>query len=126
MDNNANMQQNRRYWDTTITGNYIIPSRTSILETISKVTASPPEIKPKLTISAIEKVFFDIRMTFTEHPYLSGGCVLGLALGFFSLFRGRVARSRNRSNTAFRLEDNLPIKEIREGLLGNTANGKTD
>lgn len=116
------MNQNRRYWDTTITGNYIIPSRTSILETISKVTASPPEIKPKLTISSFEKIFFDIRMTFTEHPYLSGGCVLGLALGVFSLFRGRLRKNRG----AFRLEDNLPIKEIREGLLGNTVNGKTD
>lgn len=118
----TNMNQNRRYWDTTITGNYIIPSRTSILETISKVTASPPEIKPKLTISSFEKIFFDIRMTFTEHPYLSGGCVLGLTLGVVSLFRGRLRKNRG----AFRLEDNLPIKEIREGLLGNTVNGKTD
>ncbi|KAK7754129.1 hypothetical protein SLS62_003975 [Diatrype stigma] len=117
-----NDEDNRRYWDTTITGNYIIPSRTSILETISKVTASPPEIKPKLTISSFEKVFFDIRVTFTEHPYLSGGCVLGLTLGVVSLLRGRSRRNRG----AFRLEDNLPIKEIREGLLGNTMNGKTD
>ncbi|RYO77487.1 hypothetical protein DL762_009224 [Monosporascus cannonballus] len=117
-----NDEDNRRYWDTTITGNYIIPSRTSILETISKVTASPPEIKPKLTISSIEKIIFDIRMTLFEHPYLSGGCILGLALGIFSLFRGRMRRNR----TAFRLEENIPIKELREGLLGNTANGKTD
>ncbi|RYP15266.1 hypothetical protein DL767_010344 [Monosporascus sp. MG133] len=117
-----NDEDNRRYWDTTITGNYIIPSRTSILETISKVTASPPEIKPKLTISSIEKIIFDIRMTLFEHPYLSGGCILGLTLGVFSLFRGRIRRNR----AAFRLEENIPIKELREGLLGNTVNGKTD
>ncbi|RYO86826.1 hypothetical protein DL764_008939 [Monosporascus ibericus] len=117
-----NDEDNRRYWDTTITGNYIIPSRTSILETISKVTASPPEIKPKLTISSIEKIIFDIRMTLFEHPYLSGGCILGLTLGIFSLFRGRIRRNR----AAFRLEENMPIKELREGLLGNTVNGKTD
>lgn len=117
-----NDEDNRRYWDTTITGNYIIPSRTSILETISKVTASPPEIKPKLTISSIEKIIFDIRMTLFEHPYLSGGCILGLTLGIFSLFRGRIRRNR----AAFRLEENIPIKELREGLLGNTVNGKTD
>ena len=61
-------------------------------------------------------------MTFTEHPYLSGGCVLGLAFGAFSLLRGRVRRNRG----AFRLEDNIPIKELRDGLLGNTVNGKTD
>lgn len=114
--------QNRRYWDTTITGNHIIPSRTSILETISKVTASPPKIKPKLTISSFEKVFFDIRVTFSEHPYLSFGCVGGLALGLASWFRGRLRRNRGH----FRLEDNLPIKELKDTFLGNTANGKTD
>ncbi|KAI5921533.1 thioredoxin-like protein [Camillea tinctor] len=117
-----NDEDNRRYWDTTITGNYIVPSRVSILETISKVTSTPPIIKPKLTISSFEKIFFDIRVTFTEHPYLSFGCVAGLALGCASWFRGR--HRRNRSH--FRLDENLPIKEIKEGLLGNTANGKKD
>ncbi|KAK6068576.1 thioredoxin [Seiridium cupressi] len=117
-----NDEDNRRYWDQTITGNYIIPSRTSILETIGKVTASPPKIKPKLTISSFEKIFFDIRMTFSEHPYLSFGCVAGLALGAASWFRGRLRRRGGH----FRLDENLPIKELKEGFLGNTANGKTD
>ncbi|KAI1386693.1 thioredoxin-like protein [Hypoxylon trugodes] len=117
-----NDEDNRRYWDMTITGSPIVPSRVSILETISKVTASPPLIKPKLTISSFEKIFFDIRVTFTEHPYLSFGCIAGLGLGCASWFRGRLRR--NRGN--FRLEDNLPIKEIKEGLLGTTANGKKD
>ncbi|KAI0010016.1 thioredoxin-like protein [Xylariaceae sp. FL0662B] len=117
-----NDEDNRRYWDTTITGNYIVPSRVSILETISKVTTSPPVIKPKLTISSFEKIFFDIRVTFVEHPYLSFGCIAGLGLGCASWFRGRTRRNRGH----FRLEDNLPIKEIKEGLLGGTANGKKD
>ncbi|KAH9891451.1 thioredoxin-like protein [Xylariomycetidae sp. FL2044] len=117
-----NDEDNRRYWDITSTGNFIVPSRVSILETISKVTASPPLIKPKLTISSFEKIFFDIRVTFTEHPYLSGGCVAGVAFFCFTWFRGRSRRSRG----SFRLEDNLPIKEIKDGLLGNTANGKND
>ncbi|KAI2621502.1 thioredoxin-like protein [Hypomontagnella submonticulosa] len=117
-----NDEDNRRYWDTTITGSPIVPSRVSILETISKVTASPPLIKPKLTISSFEKIFFDIRVTFSEHPYLSFGCIAGIAMGCASWFRGRLRRNRGH----FRLEDNLPIKEIKEGLLGNTANGKKD
>ncbi|KAI0841254.1 thioredoxin-like protein [Hypoxylon sp. FL0890] len=117
-----NDEDNRRYWDMTITGSPIVPSRVSILETISKVTASPPLIKPKLTISSFEKIFFDIRVTFSEHPYLSFGCIAGIALGCASWFRGRIRRNRGH----FRLEDNLPIKEIKEGLLGNTANGKKD
>ncbi|KAI1399517.1 thioredoxin-like protein [Hypoxylon fuscum] len=117
-----NDEDNRRYWDITITGSPIVPSRVSILETISKVTASPPLIKPKLTISSFEKIFFDIRVTFSEHPYLSFGCIAGIALGCASWFRGRLRRNRG----AFRLEDNLPIKELKEGLLGTTANGKKD
>ncbi|KAI1102374.1 thioredoxin-like protein [Jackrogersella minutella] len=117
-----NDEDNRRYWDMTITGSPIVPSRVSILETISKVTSSPPLIKPKLTISSFEKIFFDIRVTFSEHPYLSFGCIAGIGLGCASWFRGRVRKNRGH----FRLEDNLPIKEIKEGLLGTTANGKKD
>lgn len=48
-----NDQDSGRYWDNTITGNPIIPSRTSILETIPKVVVNPPKIKPKLTITRV-------------------------------------------------------------------------
>ncbi|KAK0645669.1 thioredoxin-like protein [Cercophora newfieldiana] len=109
-----NDEDNRRYWDQTSTGNYIVPSRTSILETINKVTASPPKIKPKLTISSIEKVFFDIRVTFTEHPYLSMGCILGIAFGCASWFRGRLRKGRGH----FRLDDNAKAP-----ILGANTNG---
>lgn len=83
---------------------------------------SPPKIKPKLTISSFEKIFFDMRVAFSEHPYLTIGCIAGLTLGGASWFRGRLRRNRGH----FRLEDNLPMKELKEGLLGNTANGKKD
>ncbi len=115
-------QQNRRYWDQTITGNPILPSRTSISETINKVTASPPKIKPKLTISSIEKIFFDMRITFSEHPFLTIGCILGLTLGGASWFRGRLRRKGGH----FRLEDSLVMKELKAPLLGANANGKVD
>lgn len=101
----TNRRQNRRYWDQTSTGNPIVPSRTSILETINKITASPPKIKPKLTISSFEKIFFDIRVTFTEHPYLSMGCILGIAFGCASWFRGRLLR-RSRGGH-FRLGEDM-------------------
>ncbi|KAI1335878.1 thioredoxin-like protein [Xylariaceae sp. FL0016] len=117
-----NDEDNRRYWDMTITGNNIVPSRVSILETISKVTSSPPIIKPKLTISSFEKIFFDIKVTFSEHPYLTFGCIAGVSFGVFSWYRGRTRRNRGH----FRLDENLPIKEIKEGLLGTTVNGKKD
>ncbi|KAK1674779.1 thioredoxin [Colletotrichum godetiae] len=119
-----NDEDNRRYWDTTITGNNILLSRTSILETINKVVSSPPKIKPKLTISSFEKIFFDIRVTFVEHPYLTMGCILGLAFGAFSWFR---SRSRKGRGGHFRLEESWGNKELmKEGLLGPNGNGKVD
>lgn len=115
--------QNRRYWDQTVTGNSIVPSRTSILETLNKVTSSPPKIKPKLTISSIEKVLFDIRMTFSEHPFLALGCMFGVALGCMSWYRGRLRRTRGYGH--FRLEDNYSYKDPR-GPLSGGINGKVD
>ncbi|KAK3390196.1 thioredoxin-like protein [Podospora didyma] len=113
-----NDEDNRRYWDQTITGNNIVPSRTSILETLNKVTApGGSKIKPKLTISRLEKVFFDIRMTFVEHPYLSAGCVLGVLFGCASWFRGRIRRTRGH----FRLDNSSG--EYKAPLHGATING---
>jgi protein disulfide-isomerase len=114
----TNLLQNRRYWDQTSTGNPIVPSRTSILETVNKVTANPPKLKPKLTIGFFEKIIFDIRTTFRDHPYLSSGCVLGIAFGCLSWFRGRVRRTRGGH---FRLED--ATKEHKGPILGASANG---
>lgn len=113
----TNLSQNRRYWDQTSTGNYIVPSRTSILETVNKVTAQPPKLKPKLTISSFEKIFFDMRVTFSEHPYLTIGCIFGLILGSASWFRGR---HRRRGGRPFLSED------FKAPLLGSNINGKTD
>ncbi|SPN99615.1 related to thioredoxin domain containing protein 5 precursor [Cephalotrichum gorgonifer] len=117
-----NDEDNRRYWDTTITGNNISPSRTSIMETIGKVTQQPPKIQPKLTISGFEKVFFDFKMTSYEHPWLTLGCFSGIAIAALSWFRGRLRRTRPN----FRLEDAVGMKEMREGLLGSGSNGKVD
>ena len=107
--------QNRRYWDQTITGNSIMASRTSILETIPKVVASPPKIKPKSTISNFEKFFFDVRGAISGHPFLSIGVIAGIVLSVTMWGRGRARRSRG----FFRLDE-------KDGLLGGNTNGKVD
>ncbi|TVY22536.1 Uncharacterized protein LHYA1_G008741 [Lachnellula hyalina] len=112
-----NDEDQRRYWDTTISGNFIMPSRTSILETIGKVSKSPPQIKPKSTISSFEKFFFDIRGAISGHPLLSIGIIAGILLGVFIYGRGRVRRNKG---GFFRLDE-------KDGLLGgNTNGGKVD
>ncbi|EON66034.1 hypothetical protein W97_05277 [Coniosporium apollinis CBS 100218] len=113
-----NDEDNRRYWDQTITGNPIVPSRTSILETLKNVVASPPKLSPKSTVSSIEHFFFRIRQICSGHPYLA------LAMGLVVLVGGSIwgrSRMRRRNGGFFQLNE-------KEGLLGNVggANGKVD
>ncbi|RKF81633.1 Uncharacterized protein C3D6.13c [Golovinomyces cichoracearum] len=111
-----NDEDNHSYWDTTITGNAIIPSRTSILETIPKVASSPPKIKPKSTVSRIERFFFDIKSGVRQHPYMSAACLLGIFFGTFVMVKGKVRRNRS---VYLRLDD-------KDRLLGSGLNGKVD
>jgi protein disulfide-isomerase len=91
-------------------------SRTSILDTIRNVVASPPTIKPKSTIGSFEKFFFDIRGAISGHPFLSIGCIIGLVIGGASWGRKRIRRNRG---GFFRLDE-------KDGLLGGNMNGKVD
>lgn len=91
-------------------------SRTSILETIPKVIASPPVIKPKSTISNFEKFFFDIRGAISGHPYLSIGTIIAIVLAGVYYGRRRMRRSRG---GFFRLDE-------KDGLLGGNSQGKVD
>jgi protein disulfide-isomerase len=112
----ANMEQNKRYWDTTITGNPIIPSRTSILETVSKVVDNPHRIKAKRTVSSFYQVYFDIKATALEHPILAIALIVVLALGGLAY-----GRRRRRSRGGF-----FKLDEPKDGLLGGNFNGKAD
>lgn len=118
----ADDSQNRKYWDRTVTGNHILVSRTSIIETLDKIVYGPNVIKHKLTVSAPEKVLFDMRAAFSEHPFLSLGCVVGIGFGVWSWYRGR----GRRRGAAFRLDDTTDIRELKDGLLGANGNQKAD
>ena len=54
----VNDEENKRYWDVTMTGNPIVPSRTSILETLPRIVANPPKIGPKSTTTALGHVWW--------------------------------------------------------------------
>jgi protein disulfide-isomerase len=64
-----------------------------------------------------------MRVTFSEHPYLTIGCIAGILFGSASWFRGRIRRTRGGH---FRLDETMSIKELKEGLLGVNGNGKVD
>ncbi|OQV07477.1 hypothetical protein CLAIMM_11904 [Cladophialophora immunda] len=116
-----NDEDNRRYWDVTDSGAYIMPSRTSILETLPRIVANPPKLTPKSTIGAFENIFFQIRNFGTYHPYLSFGLlIISVILLFWVLRNGStIKRTLSRNSSGYFHLDG------KEGLLG-TTNGKAD
>jgi protein disulfide-isomerase len=111
------LPQNRRYWDLTDTGNYIVPSRTSILETLPRVVSNPPRLTPKSTIGAFENVIFQIRNFGTYHPILSIIVLIGAVVVLFTVMKnGSRIKQFGGSNGYIRLDG-------KEGLLGHAANG---
>ena len=114
--------QNRRYWDETETGNYIVPSRTSILETLPRIVSNPPRLTPKSTIGAFENVFLQIRNFGTHHTYYSIIVLIGAVGGLFYLLRNptvvRNALGRNGSGYF-----HLPVDEKATNMgWGNGTN----
>ncbi|KAI9756700.1 MAG: hypothetical protein M1815_003065 [Lichina confinis] len=94
-----NDEENRRYWDNTISGASIMPSRTSILETLPKVLASPPKITAKSTTSSVVRVFMETRKATRKHPYL-GSAILVVLLAVLAIW-GRTRIRRGRGATGF-------------------------
>lgn len=84
----VNDEENHRYWDTTITGNPIVPSRTSILETLPKIVSNPPKLSPKSTASFFGHIYFSLRRAFLSHPILTTGAIVILILALFIYIRG--------------------------------------
>ncbi|KAL1957325.1 hypothetical protein VTO42DRAFT_6114 [Malbranchea cinnamomea] len=117
-----NDEEFRRYWDLSPNGAYIMPSRTSILETLSQIYSSPTKIKPKSTIGFFEGIFFSIRTFTFSHPYVSA--ILFFIAFAVTLFvvKSRLPRSRgvfggSGSRGFFHLDG-------KEGLLGASSSGQ--
>ena len=98
-----------------------MPSRTSILETLSQVYSSPHKIKPKSTIGFFEGIFFSIRTFTFSHPWISAVLFLITFVIVSFVVRSRLRRGRggllgSGSKGFFHLDG-------KEGLLGTTNNG---
>lgn len=124
-----NDEDNRQYWDTSSSGASIMPSRTSILETIPLIISNPPKLKSKSTVGRIESVFFHTRSFIKSHRLIS--------LSVFALFfavviyvvrrrflrRGSIGHGGilgNGSGGGFLRLDG------KEGLLSGVGTGKVD
>ncbi|KAJ5666925.1 hypothetical protein N7462_011334 [Penicillium macrosclerotiorum] len=126
----VNDEDNRRYWDTASSGAPIMASRTSILETIPLVIASPPKLSPKSTVGTFEAFFFYTRSFLSGHPILFF-ILLGLTVAVATIFgRGRLLRrggfgrggilgNSNGGGGFFQLDG-------KEGFLNGGSTGKVD
>jgi protein disulfide-isomerase len=111
--------QNHRYWDTTSTGEAIRPSRTSILETIAKITKNPSSIASKSTSGAFTTFLRGIHSFFTGHWFLGLGVVVGIIVAA-TLFGRRKRRAYGGSPGYFQVGE-------KSGFLGGVGGlGKND
>ncbi|KAI9833533.1 MAG: hypothetical protein M1826_007147 [Phylliscum demangeonii] len=129
----VNDEDNRRYWDTTITGNFIVPSRTSILETLPKIVSSPPKIKPKSTASSLETLVFTIRRAANRHPYLMSGVLLAAFVALTLWSRRMIRRAKGHGHFPSGSGQGAGFFKLdgKEGLIGSAGlggapNGKVD
>lgn len=121
----VNDEDNKRYWDNTMTGNPIVPSRTSILETLPRIIANPPKISPKSTTTALGHVWWVIRGQLLEHPLISG--IIGLGLFIVLAIWGRRAVLRNGDRLYGGSPGYFRVGEkgsAMDGLLGGNSNGQ--
>jgi protein disulfide-isomerase len=128
--NLATFKQFRRYWDTSPNGADILPSRTSILETLSQIYQNPTKLKSKSTIGFFEGIFFSIRTMFSSHPILSVLFLIVFCGGTWLASKSRLRRSRLVSGLWGSGSGGFFHLDGKEGLLGSVGsgggNGKVD
>lgn len=116
----VNDEANHRYWDNTMTGNPIVPSRTSILETLPRIVANPPKIAAKSTTNALGHLWWVIKGQVLEHPLVSTGMLIGVLIVGFMYGKKHLPQQGGYIK--------LTEKGGMNGLLGGNAGGqgKTD
>jgi protein disulfide-isomerase len=122
-----NDQDNRRYWDTASSGAPIMASRTSILETIPLVVASPSKLSPKSTIGTFETILFFTRSLLGSHPILF--IILGAVVAVATIFgRGRLRRGAARGGIIGNTNNNGGFFHLdgKEGFLNGGSTDKVD
>ena len=103
-----------------------MPSRTSILETLPKVVASPPKISSKSSTGLIQRVFFGLRGAATGHPYVSLGMLIGIVIGTFLWSRGRLRGGGGKKRGSPGGGGGFFQLDGKEGFLNGAGYGKAD
>lgn len=118
-----NDEANKRYWDNTVTGNPIVPSRTSILETLSRIVSNPSNLSPKSTTTPLGHLWWVIRGGFLSHPLVSAVILLVFSIGGVIYARNFVKKNGGYIKLS---EKGGPMDGLLGGNSGVQAQGKVD
>jgi protein disulfide-isomerase len=118
-----NDEANKRYWDNTVTGNSIVPSRTSILETLSRIVSNPANLPPKSTTTPLGHIWWVIRGGFLSHPLVSAVILLVFSIGGAIYARNFVKRNGGYIKLS---EKGGPMDGLLGGNSGSQGQGKVD
>ncbi|KAI5293009.1 hypothetical protein KEM55_007353, partial [Ascosphaera atra] len=122
-------EENNRYWDSTTSGASIMPSRTSILETLSHIVSSPTKLRSKSTVGPVQGTFVTVRSTMARHPFLFFFAFIASMMLISMSVKGKMRRSRGPAGwlgaaASFPGVYNLDSKDTGSGLAG--SGGKVD
>ncbi|EEQ91984.1 hypothetical protein RJZ56_003691 [Blastomyces dermatitidis] len=124
-------EDNRRYWDTTTSGAYIMPSRTSILETITQVVSPSSRLKAKSTVGIFESMYFSTRSFYRNHPILFIAMFFAALIFAYLFTKGRLRKGRGAGGLLGAVTGSSGggffHLDGKEGLLGGgNGSGKVD
>jgi protein disulfide-isomerase len=118
-----NDEANKRYWDNTVTGNPIVSSRTSILETLSRIVANPTTLTPKSTTTPLGHIWWVIRGGFLSHPLVSAIILMVFFAGGAMYARSYVKKTGGYIKLS---EKGGPMDGLLGGNSGAQGQGKVD
>jgi protein disulfide-isomerase len=118
-----NDEANKRYWDSTVTGNSIVSSRTSILETLSRIVANPTNLPPKSTTTPLGHIWWVIRGGFLSHPLVSAIILMVFFAGGAIYARSYVKKTGGYIKLS---EKGGPMDGLLGGNSGAQGQGKVD
>jgi protein disulfide-isomerase len=118
-----NDEANKRYWDSTVTGNSIVSSRTSILETLSRIVANPTNLPPKSTTTPLGHIWWVIRGGFLSHPLVSAIILMVFFVGGAIYARSYVKKTGGYIKLS---EKGGPMDGLLGGNSGAQGQGKVD
>ncbi|KAI5281489.1 hypothetical protein KEM54_003265 [Ascosphaera aggregata] len=118
-------EENNRYWDSTTSGAPIMPSRTSILETLSHIVNSPEKLRSKSTVGPVQGTVLTIRTFLSRHPLLLLFTFVASMMLISMSLKGNIRKSRG-TGGLFGASSSYPgafSLDAKDGSSGNAGNG---